>query len=139
MRDVEDLLARHSLLPPLQRTLSSSSSFPSSSSFSSSSSKQRAEGDLHFSCTMCGECCRSADHLLLSPLDIFEMTRVRSVWGRYSCPCVCLSVCVSVSVHVNVSVTVSVRVLRSPGMALQGIRSTSQLLAHPDFQVRRTQ
>lgn len=28
-----------------------------------------------FSCTMCGECCRTSDNIMLTPLDIFDMTR----------------------------------------------------------------
>lgn len=31
-----------------------------------------------FSCTMCGECCRSSDHILLSPMEIFLLSR----WGE---------------------------------------------------------
>lgn len=30
---------------------------------------------LKFGCTMCGECCRSADHIMLSPHDLWLMTR----------------------------------------------------------------
>lgn len=28
-----------------------------------------------FECTGCGECCRTADHIMLSPYDLFTMTR----------------------------------------------------------------
>ena len=30
-----------------------------------------------FSCTMCGECCRTSDHIFLTPLDMFVMSRSR--------------------------------------------------------------
>ena len=30
-----------------------------------------------FSCTMCGECCRTSDNIMLTPLDIFDMSRYR--------------------------------------------------------------
>eukprot|EP01041_Mallomonas_annulata_P006636 gene6636-13445_t len=32
-----------------------------------------------FSCTMCGECCRTSDNILLSPLDMFNISRSPSV------------------------------------------------------------
>ncbi len=44
------------------------------------SSKQMDE-EFQFSCTMCGECCRSADNILITPLDLFRMTRCASLRG----------------------------------------------------------
>jgi tetratricopeptide (TPR) repeat protein len=37
------------------------------------------ESPFHFSCTMCGECCRSSDQILLTPQDIFRLTRCSSL------------------------------------------------------------
>lgn len=33
------------------------------------------ENSFNFNCTMCGECCRTSDHILLTPHDIFLLTR----------------------------------------------------------------
>lgn len=66
--DVEDLLAKHSLLPL----------HPAGGGLLKTQTQTQTPSDgqqLQFSCTMCGECCRSADNLLLSPHDIYEMTR----------------------------------------------------------------
>jgi hypothetical protein len=32
-----------------------------------------------FECTGCGECCRSADHIFLSPFDLFNMSRAENL------------------------------------------------------------
>lgn len=34
---------------------------------------------VRFSCTMCGECCRSADNIIISPLDMFLLSRAPSL------------------------------------------------------------
>lgn len=47
--DIEDVLDRHAML--------------------------KASDDFKFQCTGCGECCRHADHIFLSPADIFNMSR----------------------------------------------------------------
>jgi tetratricopeptide (TPR) repeat protein len=47
--DIEDYLQDYSLLPN--------------------------ESPFRFSCTSCGECCRTSDRILLSPEDIFRLTR----------------------------------------------------------------
>lgn len=47
--DIEDYLRDYSLLPN--------------------------ESPFQFSCTSCGECCRTSDRILLSPQDIFRLTR----------------------------------------------------------------
>ena len=53
LQDIESLLANHSVL--------------------STSSKFK------FSCTGCGECCRTSDNILLTPYDIFNMSRSENV------------------------------------------------------------
>ena len=63
VRDMEDILSNHTMYPLYPQA-------------TSTSSQTNSESDLfQFACTMCGECCRSADNLLLSPHDIYEMTR----------------------------------------------------------------
>ena len=36
-----------------------------------------------FQCTMCGECCRQADNIFLSPTDIWRMARTPSLWKQF--------------------------------------------------------
>ena len=38
-----------------------------------------------FECTGCGECCRSADHIFLSPYDLFNMSRASALAVRAAC------------------------------------------------------
>lgn len=59
--DIENFLDRHKVYP-LQP-----------------SSPGNTDEMFNFSCTMCGECCRSADYLLLTPHDIFLMTRSKGL------------------------------------------------------------
>jgi tetratricopeptide (TPR) repeat protein len=76
------------------------------------------EGQFRFSCTSCGECCRTSDRILLSPQDIFRLTRsaiVRSFTGFPSLP---LFLCP-----------------RSSALGFLGITTTTSLLAHSRFQV----
>ena len=44
-------------------------------------SSKKMDEEFQFSCTMCGECCRSADNILVTPLDLFRMTRSVSLRG----------------------------------------------------------
>ena len=67
-----------------------------------------------FHCTMCGECCRTSDYILLTPLDIFYITRYES---NYFVPDFLL------------------RFYRSPAMAHQGITNTRQLLSSATYKV----
>jgi hypothetical protein len=39
----------------------------------------RPTDPLQFSCTRCGECCRSSDHILLSPVDFFNLSRAANM------------------------------------------------------------
>ena len=104
--DVEDLLSSHSLLPlhsrppphtPSRASGRSQSQSPSPSQPPSQSQSLRKQSGerIHFSCTMCGECCRSGDNLLLSPHDIYEMTRweFSGVLLLPCCPAVLLLPC----------------------------------------------
>merc|ERR1712146_684584 len=36
-----------------------------------------------FQCTMCGECCRQADNIFLTPTDIWRMARTPSLWKLF--------------------------------------------------------
>ena len=36
-----------------------------------------------FQCTMCGECCRQADNIFLTPTDIWRMARTPSLWNLF--------------------------------------------------------
>ena len=36
-----------------------------------------------FQCTMCGECCRQADNIFLSPTDVWRMARTPSLWKQF--------------------------------------------------------
>ena len=48
-QDIEDLLSQHAVLA--------------------------SNDNMHFSCTMCGECCRHADYIFLSPIDLWRMLK----------------------------------------------------------------
>ena len=57
MIEIEDLLSQHTL--------------------------HQLNDPLKFKCTQCGECCRSSDHIMLSPLDLFHMSRAPALRDAY--------------------------------------------------------
>ena len=57
MAEIEDLLAHHQMVS--------------------------RDVNFKFQCTMCGECCRQADNIFLTPTDIWRMARTPSLWKLF--------------------------------------------------------
>lgn len=70
-----DLLSRTLQLQAVQST----DGVPDMEDFVSTLSVLSKAQSFKFECTMCGECCRSADYLFLSPYDLWRMVRAPSL------------------------------------------------------------
>lgn len=54
-----------------------------------------------FECTGCGECCRSADNIFISPSDLFRMSRAPNMKVHASTPPMCLRPRLSINADRN--------------------------------------